>query len=354
MSYPNDNPSLSMATCWQSGSYKPDDVVRCIRDNYTPVNKNSMRNSIGYEVSLVQNYVNSKMLGRSDLTIESGYIDDITSKSGFYSNYIETSASRGGTVRSKLTNSGLYLNNGDTSTSIYTNTTVPTSLTLSGLEAFIYNGCISPTQEHELKVHPQEIYMRSQWAGNDYIDSSLTAIPSSGLNITQTLPPNHSSRPSDYEYVDLTPSGLEWRYYNNDTISRSIKFIANPSGHYINIPNGQLVIGSGLPYSGNAENIGGKHFGLTVGNDHGSGNAFFRTHLGGGVAIFGGQNGGIDAFDYIYSYAPESLNLSCGSSSFTIPSSGNITLPAAATDASTTMTLANAIRALLIERGLAS
>lgn len=84
MSYPYDIPAISMDNVWNSGSYTPEDVVVYIRDNYTPVNKTSMRNSVGYQLSLVQNFVNEHYLGRSNLPVHSGYIDYI------YSSGIET------------------------------------------------------------------------------------------------------------------------------------------------------------------------------------------------------------------------------------------------------------------------
>ena len=80
MSYPYDSPSLSMNTTWNSGSYTPDSVVKNIRDNYTPINKNSVRNSVGNQISLIENFVNSKYLGRSDISIESGFITNLLSE----------------------------------------------------------------------------------------------------------------------------------------------------------------------------------------------------------------------------------------------------------------------------------
>lgn len=78
MSYPYDNPSLTMSSTWNSGSYTPDEVVKNIRDNYTPINKNGMRNSVGHQISLIQNYINSKYIGRSDIPIEKGFIQNLS------------------------------------------------------------------------------------------------------------------------------------------------------------------------------------------------------------------------------------------------------------------------------------
>ena len=79
MAYPNDAPALSMSDIWTSGNYTPEDVVSYIIDDYRPINKNSMRNSLGYQVSLLQNYVNSTYLGRATTPIASGYISNLTS-----------------------------------------------------------------------------------------------------------------------------------------------------------------------------------------------------------------------------------------------------------------------------------
>lgn len=83
MAYPYDLPAISLSNIWNSGSYTPEEVVKYIRDNYTPVNKTSMRNSVGYQISSVQNYVNSHYLGRFRTPVNSGYIQNLYS-SGFF------------------------------------------------------------------------------------------------------------------------------------------------------------------------------------------------------------------------------------------------------------------------------
>jgi len=111
MSYPYDNPALSMNTIWNSGSYTPDVVVRNIRDNYTPINKNAIRNSIGQQISLVQNFVNSKKLGREELPIESGYITNLLATYLISENtYCSGSARIDGNT---TLNGNLLVNNGD-------------------------------------------------------------------------------------------------------------------------------------------------------------------------------------------------------------------------------------------------
>lgn len=109
MSYPSDNPAENMADIWTSGSYTPHNVVRYIRDDYTPINKNSMRNSLGEEVSLIQNFVNEKYLARSTTPIGTGYIHHIETNDI----YLNFSYPYGGTISEDL----LYYQSGDANAS---------------------------------------------------------------------------------------------------------------------------------------------------------------------------------------------------------------------------------------------
>lgn len=81
MAYPYNAPAESMSSIWNSGAYTPEEMVRYIIDDFTPINKNSMRNSVGYQLSLVQNYVNRHYLGRKDLPVNTGYISELVSPS---------------------------------------------------------------------------------------------------------------------------------------------------------------------------------------------------------------------------------------------------------------------------------
>lgn len=55
-------------------NFSPSDIVRSIRDNYSPVNKTTMLNSIGYQLGLVQNFVNSSYLGRLSVPVQNAYM----------------------------------------------------------------------------------------------------------------------------------------------------------------------------------------------------------------------------------------------------------------------------------------
>lgn len=111
MAYPYDPPSQSMSNIWNSGSYTPEDMVVYIRDNYTPVNKTSMRNSVGYQLSLIQNFVNEHYLGREAVPVGTGYITQLKSSG------IELSDANYTTQISKT-----GLSSQDSAQSIYVNT----------------------------------------------------------------------------------------------------------------------------------------------------------------------------------------------------------------------------------------
>jgi hypothetical protein len=121
MAYPFDYPSESMSTVWNSGQYTPEDVVVYIRDNYTPINKTAMRNSLGYQVSLVQNYVNSHYLGRDTLPIDSGFINYAYIGSGLSSLFHCPSIPNQIGYGASLTNTSLIFNDPGPGAS-YTNT----------------------------------------------------------------------------------------------------------------------------------------------------------------------------------------------------------------------------------------
>ena len=76
MAYPVGTPSSGIANIWE-GTFTPSHIVGAIIDDVTPVNKNNMRLSVGKQVSLIQNFVNSNLLARADTPINSGYINDL-------------------------------------------------------------------------------------------------------------------------------------------------------------------------------------------------------------------------------------------------------------------------------------
>jgi len=90
MTYPQGTPSSGVYDVFTDNSFTPDDVVKAIRDNHSPVNKMTMLISLGHQVSLIQNFINARYLGRSALPIEegfitSGYFDNVLCLSGSFS-----------------------------------------------------------------------------------------------------------------------------------------------------------------------------------------------------------------------------------------------------------------------------
>jgi hypothetical protein len=242
--YPNDYTSISMSTTWNSGSYRPNDVVRSIRDNYTPINKNSMRNSVGNEISLLQNYVNSKYLGRVDIPVASGFVNNIISNSGevfvFNSGFDEGYESPSDLVDSVSIRSDHI--------SIYHSPQDPISgsgkLNSFGLYTISFNGILDP-QYRELIVDNQ--HLRIAGAGGGSVESSyglgswyVDIIPYLGAEFRNVVSHN-----SDIYQVLYGVSGIDWSYSdqygaNNKYISITPD-ISNESlrvtASYISLPN---------------------------------------------------------------------------------------------------------------------
>lgn len=88
MAYPQGTPSSGVYDVFTDNSFTPDDVVKAIRDNHSPVNRTTMLVSLGYQVSLIQNFVNARYLGRSALPVKEGFIT-----SGYFDNVLCLSGS---------------------------------------------------------------------------------------------------------------------------------------------------------------------------------------------------------------------------------------------------------------------
>lgn len=81
MSYPYGTPASGVNfsdLASSSVSFTPESAVSAIIDNYTPVNKAGMRNSVGRELALLQNFVNLRYLARFSTPINEGYISNIS------------------------------------------------------------------------------------------------------------------------------------------------------------------------------------------------------------------------------------------------------------------------------------
>lgn len=270
-----------MSTIWNSGDYTPDNTVLRIIDNVTPVNKNSIRNSIGQEISLIQNYVNSTYLGRSDTPVQSGYIQSLISNSGVILIYNSGTYDIDDSIT--ITPSSMILYHQPTNPYEVNKIITPTGLYLKAINGFY------ETNRRIIDFNPNRLYLHgadpSTLPEGSVIWDTIF-IPYSGLNIRRTdLDVDACNRT-----LDLSVSGISWGYTsNNGFIANTSALNVDSSGNIISFPSGQFVIGSGVPY----ENCK-----LTIGATDGNGDLFVRTHGGGGL-LLAGDNGTIDR---IYSY----------------------------------------------------
>ena len=81
--YPNGQASSGVYDIFHGTSFSPNDVVRGIKDNYSPINRTTMLNSLGYQVGLIQNFVNSSYLGRPEVPVQNAYISNAWSSGQF-------------------------------------------------------------------------------------------------------------------------------------------------------------------------------------------------------------------------------------------------------------------------------
>lgn len=85
-SFPNGTPAVNLTGVYTStGDFSSDSMIAGIIDNYSPVNKSTLRRTIGKELSQIANFVNATYLGRSDTPVATGYITNL------YTQYVEVS-----------------------------------------------------------------------------------------------------------------------------------------------------------------------------------------------------------------------------------------------------------------------
>lgn len=77
MAYPNGVPSSGVTNPYD-GSFTPLEIVASIKDNQTSIDKMSLARSIGTQVALIQNYVNSTYLGRANVPVQNGFITNLS------------------------------------------------------------------------------------------------------------------------------------------------------------------------------------------------------------------------------------------------------------------------------------
>jgi hypothetical protein len=85
MSYPYGTPSSGVTNPY-TGSFTPLEPVASIKDNQTSIDKASLARSLGTQIALIQNFVNSTYLGRKDIPVQNGYITNISGVNGYIAN----------------------------------------------------------------------------------------------------------------------------------------------------------------------------------------------------------------------------------------------------------------------------
>lgn len=71
--YPNGTPTSGIGNPYTGTNFTPLEVTRNIRNNYTSIDKESLTHSIGYQVALIQNFVNKRYLGRITDPVQDAY-----------------------------------------------------------------------------------------------------------------------------------------------------------------------------------------------------------------------------------------------------------------------------------------
>jgi hypothetical protein len=77
MAYPQGTPSEDFATGVYTSDFSPTVICGGVIDNYTPVSNAGLKHSVGYQLSLTQNFVNQQYLGRDAYRIDEGWINTL-------------------------------------------------------------------------------------------------------------------------------------------------------------------------------------------------------------------------------------------------------------------------------------
>lgn len=225
--YPFNNPSFNMSEdIWTSGDYTPFSICRRIIDNHTPVNKNGMINSVGYEISAIQNFVNNKFLGRSGIPVESGFITKLTSING-----------------------GIYLEN---SIDYLYNTIIPDKITIERNQPDLQESSIISynyfeinnydiTQELSKSINLDVDKIKFEKSGPS-LESSFS-IGIDGINYIENFNNGYTHS------WNTTSSGMTWNFNQEDPLISRSTTLECVSGLYINISGG-LVVTGGAALSG--------------------------------------------------------------------------------------------------------
>lgn len=112
MTYPAGNPSADFSRAEiNSSDFSPTNISAGVVDNFSPVNNITIRNSIGAQLALVQNFVNETYLGRESIPVTNGYITNIYSTNGYITNIDVDSITANTIETAEITSSGAFTAN---------------------------------------------------------------------------------------------------------------------------------------------------------------------------------------------------------------------------------------------------
>lgn len=287
MAYPYDSPAYAMNTIWNSGSYTPDTIVKNIRDDYTPINKNSMRNSVGHQLSLVQNFVNTKYLGRPGLPVNSGYIEFISGYN-IQSTWFENPWTTGAVTVDKF-----YTNQSAQRVYMYVSNAWYGNYATRTLKADSNYTFSKSTDGTEFETWVDNSGFRSICdQGSNYVNS-FYASPISGLGHKEHVGYGYQTR---YNQYNLNPTGICW-YYNDASApltDNSVAIMVDPSGGVTQF--GSYVRIQPVNEEWDSTRLQNDYFYSlmvlrpTGDYSHGYGDAYIQTHGGYGL-MFTGDNG---------------------------------------------------------------
>ena len=106
--YTSPAPALSGFYSYQRYGYTPEDMVAGITDNYTSINKASLRRTLGTEIAKVENFVNQHTLGRTINPVEDAYIQNLHIDASGYLNFSEQTGSTNITTNCNFTPTTSY------------------------------------------------------------------------------------------------------------------------------------------------------------------------------------------------------------------------------------------------------
>jgi len=275
--YPSGTPSADFTRSNITGSpaMSPSTVCAGIKDSHSAINERTMQSSVGYEISLLQNFVNYTYLAREATPILSGYITNLISTSGNMTELVSTTATiTSGNITEIMSTSGNFTDLTATNMTLTNidfseNTTFELSnswtsgpysyietndMAASGMHLYYEN--LTTHSSHTLNLEPNEILFGNQngallliddnhiTAENDMdISTGKDMIIESGDDLTITAVDELSITAAEMVITTTATTG------SIDITSSHLFTINSDSTITLNPSNGGLII-KNLPISG--------------------------------------------------------------------------------------------------------